>query len=96
VKHINITELKRNIDITEVLAAVSTAGDEYRLGAGWRSVRCPFHNDKLASAAVNSEAGRFKCHGCDVSGDIIDLAQAHLGPNTTIQEAGEWLSRFSR
>lgn len=40
---------------------------------GWRPVKCPFHEDKVASASVNVELGAFKCHACDMSGDGISL-----------------------
>lgn len=42
-------------------------------GSGWRKMKCPFHEDSHASAAVNYDKNRFKCFGCQVSGDIYDL-----------------------
>lgn len=42
-------------------------------GSGWRKMRCPFHDDKHASAAINYDENKFKCHGCTVSGDIYNL-----------------------
>ena len=33
--------------------------------------RCPFHNDQTPSLSFKD--GRFKCFGCDASGDAIDL-----------------------
>ena len=33
--------------------------------------RCPFHNDQTPSMSFKD--GRFKCFGCDASGDAIDL-----------------------
>jgi hypothetical protein len=34
---------------------------------------CPFHADKTPSFAVNEEKQVFFCHGCHVSGDVIDF-----------------------
>ena len=49
------------------------------MGHGWRKVKCPFHEDSHASAGVNFEKGRFKCHGCGVSGDVYDLIMEREG-----------------
>lgn len=46
---------------------------------GWRPLRCPFHDDKLASASVNLAKGAFRCHGCDAKGDAIGLIKAREG-----------------
>jgi hypothetical protein len=43
------------------------------VGHGWRKMRCPFHGDKHASAAINYDENRFKCFGCEVKGDVYDL-----------------------
>lgn len=51
------------------------------MGHGWRKMRCPFHGDKHASAAVNYEENKFKCFGCEVSGDIYDLIMYKQGGN---------------
>lgn len=38
----------------------------------WRMCRCPIHDDKVASLAVNVNKGCFKCHACGAKGgDII-------------------------
>jgi len=42
-------------------------------GSGWRKIKCPFHDDSHASAGLNFDEGRFKCHGCGVGGDVYDL-----------------------
>jgi DNA primase len=36
---------------------------------GWAKMKCPFHNDSHASAAVNLQENIFKCHGCQYKGD---------------------------
>lgn len=40
---------------------------------GWRSLHCPFHQDRMSSASVNLEKGAFCCHGCGMKGDAISL-----------------------
>ena len=36
--------------------------------SGWAKMKCPFHNDSHASAAVNLQENLFKCHGCQYKG----------------------------
>ena len=47
------------------------------LGNGWRKMRCPFHLDSHASAAVNFDKNAFICHGCGVKGDTYSLIMHH-------------------
>ena len=46
--------------------------------------RCPFHNDQTPSLSFKD--GRFKCFGCDASGDTIDLV-AKLRHLSTVEAA---------
>jgi len=62
-------------------------------GHGWRKMKCPFHEDRNASAAVNFDLNRFKCHGCDVAGDTYDLIRRERGG--TLSEAIEFASSIS-
>lgn len=57
-------------------------------GSGWRKMRCPYHDDSNASAAVNYDINRFKCHGCGVQGDTYDLIMKERGG--TLVEAIEY------
>ena len=50
-------------------------------GHGWRKIKCPFHVDSHASAGINFEENRFKCHGCGVGGDVYDLIMHREGGN---------------
>ena len=43
------------------------------IGSGWRKMKCPFHTDSHASAAVNYDLNAFICHGCGVKGDTFSL-----------------------
>ena len=56
-------------------------GVQYRDRSGWQSIRCidPGHDDRNASASLNLEKGRFKCHSCGLSGDGYDMAMDLLG-----------------
>ena len=62
-------------------------------GHGWRKMKCPFHDDRTASSAINYEANRFKCHGCGVAGDIYDLIRHQKGG--TLSEAIEFAQTIS-
>lgn len=42
-------------------------------GSGWRKMKCCFHIDSHASAAVNYDKNAFICHGCGVKGDVYSL-----------------------
>lgn len=50
-------------------------------GYGWRKIKCPFHLDTHASAGVNFDENKFKCHACGVGGDIYDLIMHKEGGN---------------
>ncbi len=41
--------------------------------SGRQKVRCCFHPDAQASASIDYGAQRFRCFGCGVAGDGIDL-----------------------
>jgi len=46
---------------------------------GWQKLKCPFHNDKHASAGFNEDKGYFKCFTCEVSGDAYDIIMKQEG-----------------
>lgn len=46
---------------------------------GWRPLRCPYHDDKQASASVNLNLGGFRCHACGMRGDALKLIQEKEG-----------------
>jgi len=88
---VKIKELKERISITEVVEHLG--GRINRTSwTEWQPCHCPFHEDRVASSSVNLPKGRFICHGCGVSGDIVDLAKEALGgPGTDIRDAIDWL-----
>jgi hypothetical protein len=46
-------------------------------GPGWRSIRCPFHEDTRASASSNGSG--FVCFGCGVRGGPIQIIMEREG-----------------
>lgn len=46
---------------------------------GWQPLRCPYHNDRTASASVNLAKGAFCCHACGVKGSAISLLMDREG-----------------
>jgi CHC2 zinc finger len=55
----------------------------------WQPVRCPFHDDRHASASLNLHSNRFNCHACGVHGDALDLVMEE--ESLTLGEAAKWL-----
>ena len=48
-------------------------GATLRATRGQVNLKCPFHSDTHASAAVNYDVNVFICHGCGVKGDTYSL-----------------------
>jgi DNA primase len=44
-------------------------------GYKWAPMKCPFHDDRSASASVSTERGAFKCHACEAHGDTFSIVQ---------------------
>ena len=47
-----------------------------KLGRNWVGL-CPFHAERTPSFNVREETGRYKCFGCDKSGDVFTFVQEH-------------------
>lgn len=41
--------------------------------------RCPFHDDKNPSLIIYPDTQRFKCYGCQQSGDVIEFVRQYHG-----------------
>ncbi len=54
---------------------------------------CPFHAEKSPSFNVREETGRYKCFGCDQSGDVFTFVQEH--EHLDFVGAVEWLAARS-
>lgn len=63
----------------DILPVLEHYGLEVRDGMGWIKVRCPFHGDSHASAAVNPELNVFKCFACQIGGDTYGIIMQHEG-----------------
>lgn len=63
-------------DITTILEYY---GAQVPTRAGWAKMKCPFHNDSHASAAVNLRDNIFKCHGCQYKGDAYSIIMQKEG-----------------
>jgi DNA primase len=72
---IDVKRLKESIRLSDV------AGQFTRLRPSGRSRigLCPIHDEKTASFVVTDDIGQFYCHGCQASGDAIDLVRAVKG-----------------
>ena len=75
---IDFQQIRQVVDIEEVARWLGL--EVYN-----RKTRCPFHNDKTPSLSFTRD--HFKCFGCDVSGDAIDLV-AKLR-NVSVTEAAQ-------
>ena len=58
-----------------------------------RMARCPFHEDREPSLSLyrsrRDGRERWRCHGCDIGGDAIDL-EARLTHQTVREVIAEW------
>ncbi len=86
-----ISRINESIDIVDVISRYVTLK---RSGRSFKGL-CPFHEEKTASFHVFPEStigrgGRFKCFGCDASGDVIEFLIRRDG--LTFREAVEELA----
>ena len=69
-------------DIERIRSAVSIVdviGQHVQLkrtGRNWIGL-CPFHAERTPSFNVREETGRYRCFGCDKSGDVFTFVQEH-------------------
>ena len=67
------------------LVLMSYGATKVPAGRGWRSMKCPFHNDRNASATVNNEVNAFTCFACSIKGDVYKIIMEQEG--VTFNEA---------
>ncbi|MFH1464768.1 MAG: CHC2 zinc finger domain-containing protein [Pseudomonadota bacterium] len=82
-----VENLKRSVDIVDVAQRLSLK--VVGTGAKHRMVRCPFHDDRTPSMALNKDGGWFHCFGCGEHGDVIDLVKRIRGVD--FRAAVAWL-----
>ena len=58
-----------NEDKPDITTILEYYGAQVPTRSGWAKMKCPFHSDSHASAAVNLRDNIFKCHGCQYKGD---------------------------
>lgn len=88
-KRLTASEIKHQLRIHELLRHYGAVAEPPPKGTGWISAPCPFHQDRRPSASINHDLQRFRCHSCDVAGDVIDVVEQveHL----TTKEAMAWI-----
>ena len=62
-----------NDDNPNITAILEHYGATVPTRNGWAKMKCPFHNDSHASAAVNLQQNIFKCHGCQYKGSGYNI-----------------------
>jgi DNA primase len=67
-------DVRRVRDATDLVALVGEHVALKRAGKSWKGL-CPFHAEKTPSFNVAPDLGRYKCFGCDASGDAITFVR---------------------
>ena len=87
---LSIGEVKRLVSMGRLLAHYGApAYLTQSMQEDWISIPCPFHTDRKPSASYSYRHQRFRCHVCDIGGDVLDVVEAveHL----TTKEALVWI-----
>lgn len=64
-----IQDIKQNLSLESILQYYNLKQDKNNM------LRCPFHDDSTASLQVSFSQNKYKCHGCDKKGDVIQFVQ---------------------
>ncbi len=67
----DIERLKATVSLVDVVGEVVSLRKVGRNFVGL----CPFHAEKTPSFNVREEIGRYRCFGCDQSGDVITFVE---------------------
>jgi DNA primase len=67
----DIERIRSTVSIVDVVAQHVQLR---KAGRNWVGL-CPFHAEKTPSFNVREETGRYKCFGCDASGDVFTFVQ---------------------
>lgn len=67
----DIDRIRSSVSIVDV---VSAHVQLRKTGRNWVGL-CPFHAERSPSFNVREETGRYKCFGCDASGDVFRFVQ---------------------
>lgn len=74
-----MSEETPQVDIVTVLLHYGATERIDQLATTWRPIKCPFHDDKMASGSINVALGAYKCHACQMSGDGIKIIELQEG-----------------
>jgi twinkle protein len=74
-----IAQVKATVQIEEYARTYLRLELRYRPGSKDWLGRCPFHAEKTPSFHIRPTEQDFKCFGCNVGGDVIDLFMAATG-----------------
>jgi DNA primase len=69
----DIERLRSTVSIVDVVGQFVSLR---KVGRNWVGL-CPFHAERTPSFNVREETGRYKCFGCDQSGDVFTFVQQH-------------------
>jgi DNA primase len=69
----DIDRLRATVSIVDVVQQFVALR---KVGRNWVGL-CPFHAEKTPSFNVREETGRYRCFGCDKSGDVFTFVQEH-------------------
>jgi DNA primase catalytic core len=64
-----IADIKQRLPLEQVLQSYNLNPNKNNM------LRCPFHEDSTASLQVSFSQNKYKCHGCDKKGDVIQFVQ---------------------
>lgn len=70
-----VQEVKQAVNIVDV---IGERLDLKRAGSSYKAL-CPFHSESSPSFFVNEQMQRYKCFGCDASGDVIEFLEQYEG-----------------
>lgn len=71
----NVDRVREKVDIVDLLNSyipLKKAGKNYK-------ANCPFHSEKTASFMVSPDIQRYRCFGCEKSGDIFNFVMEMEG-----------------
>src|SRR5215213_9751055 len=103
----DIERLRSTVSIVDVVGQVVALR---KVGRNWKGL-CPFHAEKTPSFNVREETGRYRCFGCDKSGDVftfvqeqehvdfvgaVELLAARIGLQLTYTSTGQSKERAQR
>lgn len=74
---LDFDEIKRRIDLLDYIQR--DLGQAGRRSGGNVFFRCPFHDERTGSFAVNTKGNFWKCFGCGEGGSVIDFVMRRQG-----------------